>query len=99
MWLHHHNDLYVKILLNSSITSLYPNDGPIPGLADRVIEDHELDADFVFDKETAGFGEHPAGLFTSNAADRSSKQTVMIEKMGVSDSESDNLTGQSFMRL
>jgi hypothetical protein len=95
MWLHHHNALYAQIPLDSSIVSLYPDDGPIPGLADCVIEDHELNANFVFEEETAGFGKHLAGLFTSNAAE--GEQMVMIEKMGVSDPESDKLTGQSFV--
>jgi hypothetical protein len=71
--------------------SLYPDDGPIPGLADRVVEDHELNANFIFEEETAGFSEHLAGLFTSDAAE--GEQMVMIEKMGVSDPKSNKLMG------
>jgi len=91
VWLCHHNALYVQIPLDSLIVSLYPDDGPIPGLADCVVEDHELNANFVFEEETAGFGKHPAGLFTSDAAE--GKQMVMIEKTGVSDPKSNKLMG------
>lgn len=97
VWLHHHNALYADIPLDSSIVSLYPEDGPIPGLIERVVEDHELDADFVFGEESAGFSEHPARMFSNDAADPLGEPTIMVEKMGVSDPESDKLTGRSFV--
>ncbi|KAG1781404.1 hypothetical protein EV702DRAFT_963136, partial [Suillus placidus] len=37
VWLRHHNALYASIPLDSSIMSLYPEDGPMPGLDARVV--------------------------------------------------------------
>jgi hypothetical protein len=91
--LHHHNALYANIPLDYSIVSLYPEDGPIPGLVERVVEDHELSVDVIFGEETAGFSEHPVMMLADGAADLLGEQTIMVEKMGVSDPESDKLTG------
>ncbi|KAG2108181.1 uncharacterized protein F5147DRAFT_577018, partial [Suillus discolor] len=37
IWLRYHNTLYANIPLDSSVMSLYPEDGPIPGLAEHVV--------------------------------------------------------------
>ncbi|KAG1740760.1 uncharacterized protein EDB91DRAFT_1237188 [Suillus paluster] len=42
LWLKAHNHMYAHIPLDESIMDLYPLDGTLPGLQDRVIEDHEL---------------------------------------------------------
>ncbi|KAG2142130.1 hypothetical protein BD769DRAFT_52350 [Suillus cothurnatus] len=100
-WLKHHNHLYADIPLDSSVADLYPVDDILPGLQDRVVEDHELDAQFVFETETAGFAPHPASLLhppvtelTSNASTQDDQP--MVEKMGVSDPESANISGRKF---
>ncbi|KAG1876577.1 hypothetical protein DFJ58DRAFT_712827 [Suillus subalutaceus] len=36
VWLKHHNALYASIPLDASIMDLYPSDGPLPGLTERV---------------------------------------------------------------
>jgi hypothetical protein len=77
--------------------SLYPEDGPIPGIGEHIIEDHSLDTDFIFAEEMVGFSEHPVMTFTNDSTDYTGEETIMVEKMGVSDPESDKLTGQSFV--
>jgi hypothetical protein len=77
--------------------SLYLEDGPIPGIGECIVEDHSLDADFIFAEEMAGFSEHPAMTFTNNSTDYAGEETIMVEKMGMSDPESDKLTGRSFV--
>jgi hypothetical protein len=62
MWLTQHNILYAGIMLDQTIMDSYPDDGPLPGLCDAVVQDHELDAHTVFDIEMAGFTPHPAEL-------------------------------------
>ncbi|KAG2335743.1 hypothetical protein BDR05DRAFT_850635, partial [Suillus weaverae] len=37
LWLHHQNNLYADIHLDSSIVSLYPEDGPILGLVEHIV--------------------------------------------------------------
>ncbi|KAG2112594.1 uncharacterized protein F5147DRAFT_532231, partial [Suillus discolor] len=39
VWLKHNNALYASVPLDASIMDLYPTDGPIPGLSDRVVQD------------------------------------------------------------
>lgn len=73
---------------------LYPSDGTLPGIHDRVIEDHELNPQTVFATETAGFSEHPAALMfeTSHAGELTTHDDdphLLVEKMGVSDPECD----------
>ena len=75
---------------------LYPEDGYLPGIENRVVCDCESDAGTVFSKETAGLSEHPAELLKSPEAPRSEPPTVMIEKMGVSDPECDCMPGRLF---
>ncbi|KAI5987248.1 hypothetical protein EDD15DRAFT_2120643, partial [Pisolithus albus] len=41
LWLKHHNHLYADIPVDTEIIDLYPQDGILPGLCDRVIEDNE----------------------------------------------------------
>jgi hypothetical protein len=104
MWLKHHNRLYSSITLDLDVLSLYPEDDVLPGLSDRVVEDHELDANTVFQQETAGFCEHPAELLKRDAHavesvpvdDADDVSVVMLEKMGVSDPESDKISGRTF---
>lgn len=106
-WLKHHNRLYAKILLDQDILELYPESDTIPGLAERVVEDHELDAKVVFHDETAGFEDHPATLaheepLCSEQGDNmlsaagNSGAVTFLEKMGVSDPESVRISGRTF---
>ncbi|KAG1876992.1 hypothetical protein C8R48DRAFT_591367, partial [Suillus tomentosus] len=37
VWLRHHNHLYADIPLDPAIMALYPSDGPMPGLSERVV--------------------------------------------------------------
>ncbi|KAG1724042.1 uncharacterized protein EDB91DRAFT_1255414 [Suillus paluster] len=80
---------------------LYPSDGTLPGLQDRVIEDHELNAWAVFATETDGFSTHPTNLMHGidvppMVSDTCDPVLVLMEKMGVSDPECDKMSGQAF---
>ena len=100
LWLKHHNRLYANVPLNPDIIQLYPNNDIIPGLADRVVEDHELDAKRVFHEETAGFEDHPATLVHQDndvpSSDDDSSPVTFVEKMGVSDPDSVKISGRAF---
>ncbi|KAG2106190.1 uncharacterized protein F5147DRAFT_761758, partial [Suillus discolor] len=85
LWLKHHNRLYSIVTLDLDALSLYPEDDVLPGLSDRVVEDHKLDPNTVFQQETAGFSVHPANLLYHSD-----------ERMGVSDPESDKISGRTF---
>lgn len=102
-WLKHYNQLYTHIPIDLNIVHLYPEDGVIPGLHDRIIHDADLDPDAVFSDETAGFASHPAGVFiTSNenmntdCSDNCSTAIAMVERMGVTDPETVKLPGRTF---
>ena len=100
VWLVNHNKLYADIVLNKEFLALYPVDGPLPGMLERVVHDDELDVNKVFHEETAGFQSHPATLLhESNAMSSSVDENgvVMIEKMGVSDPECNKFSGRSFI--
>ena len=107
LWLRVHNRLYADIPLDPEVMSLYPEDGAIPGVSERVIHDCETDVRSAFEEETAGFESHPAVLLyddkpecTGGADDSSSMEpnepVVMLEKMGVSDPECDKVSGRTF---
>lgn len=82
---------------------LYLEDGILPGLEQHIIQDAELDPEKIFGEETAGFMDHPAAEFRtpSNTFDVDSEPAtndsdIMLEKMGVSDPESENFGGCTF---
>ena len=95
-WLKEHNKLYAKISLDRSAIELYPEDGYLPGIENRVVCDRESVVGEVFGEETAGMSEHPAELLRSSGTSGSEPPTVMIEKMGVSDPECDRMPGRLF---
>ena len=95
-WLKVHNRLYTGVSLDRSAMDLYPTNGYLPGIEDRVVHDHESDARNVFGDETAGLSEHPAELLQSLGTPESETPSVMIEKMGVSDPECDRIPGRLF---
>lgn len=100
VWLVRHNKLYTDIVLDKECLALYPIDGPLPGVCERIIHDNELDVNKVFHEETAGFHLHPATLlYESEEASPSinDSEVVMIEKMGVSDPECNKFNGRSFV--
>jgi len=104
LWLKDHNSLYAMIPLDLHALSLYPDDGLLPGIEDRVIQDREISAEAVFLEETAGFSEHPAELFRTSSLendallnpDEDHNDNILIERTGVADPESDRLSGRSF---
>jgi len=102
LWLKHHNQLYASIPLDMDILSLYPDDDILPGLSEGVVEDHDLDIDKVFQDETAGFSIHPAELLhdeemsPNSLSSEDQPSVVMLEKMGVSDPECDEINGRTF---
>ena len=85
---------------DKELLDLYPEDGILPGLEQQIFHDDESDPDKLFNEETAGFSNHPAAVFRS--LDFSSQNNdletseVMLEKMGVSDPESDKIQGRTF---
>jgi hypothetical protein len=106
LWLRSHNRLYATISLDLHAMNLYPDDGFLPGIEDRIIQDNEISAETIFLEETAGFLEHPAELFrsatsnldndTSIAPGEDREDAIFIERTGVVDPESVRLSGRSF---
>lgn len=94
-WLKLNNILYADIEIDHAILDLYPNDGFIPGLEDRVIHDSISNPNEIFTEENAGLSEHPAELLYIND-DGHSDNTVMLEKMGVCDPECEGSSGRTF---
>jgi hypothetical protein len=79
---------------------LYPEDGMLPGIEDRVLQDEESCAERVFSEETAGFTDHHVALFRSEQLELASLDTecgseILIDRTGVTDPESDRLSGRS----
>jgi hypothetical protein len=103
IWLKHHNHLYSAISLDAKIASLYPENDLLPGLLHGIIEDHDLDVRQVFEEETAGFTKHPANMLcetdtlggSHNSAINADVPVVMLDKMGMSDPESDNVSSRT----
>ena len=96
-WLKVHNRLYMDISLDESTMNLYPEDGCLPGIAESVIHDRKSNIEEIFKEETAGISEHPAELLGSLPEDsRSGPIDVMLEKIGVTDPECDQMPGRLF---
>lgn len=98
-WLKANNQLYSHIPIDINIVNMYPEDGTLPGLQEAIIYNHEIDPDIVFNEETAGFGAHPAAVFRQNQQASSNENIcheVMLEKMGVSDPESEKCPGRTY---
>lgn len=94
-WLKKFNHLYSEIPISESSINLYPDDGALPGIGERVIHDTLLVPEVLFDQETAGFSAHPAAVIRQTDSSES-KNEVMLEHMGVSDPEFDRLPGRTF---
>jgi hypothetical protein len=98
-WLKQHNRLYAQISLNELIMDLYPEDGYLPGIEDGVVHDCRSDTEQIFNDEAAGLSEHPAELLAEPQAASTSESksiNVMLEKMGVTDPECDQMPGRLF---
>lgn len=89
-----HNPLYQNITLDPLSADMYPIDGVLPGIDNRVIHDTHLNVQATFDTETAGIDDHPA-LQVRQDSD-TMDPVIFLEKMGVSDPESVTLQGRSF---
>jgi hypothetical protein len=63
MWLKCHNQLYMDMEFDETVMNMYPEDDILPCLEEKTIQDHDLDAQKVFEDETAGFSNHPASVF------------------------------------
>jgi len=97
-WLKVHNWLYANISLDKSVMDLYPKDGYLPRIEDSVICDRESDAEEIFREETTAMSEHPAELLGSSSNTLGSELfSVMIEKMGVTDPECNQMPGRLFI--
>jgi hypothetical protein len=108
MWLKSHNRLYMQLGYDEAVMNMYPEDGILPRLEERTIQDHDLDPQKIFEEETAGFSKHPASAFRKESlaqADPHNQikekncdelEQVMIEKMGVSDPESKKIAARCF---
>jgi hypothetical protein len=97
-WLCTHNRLYRHVRLDEDVMNQYSEDGTVPGVAARVIYDHESDVRSIFAEETAGFSEHPAETFVMGCSKDSENDDthVLLESMGVSDADSSKLSGCTF---
>jgi len=94
LWLKNHNRLYMDIPFDENIMNMYPDDDVLPGLDLKIIQDDEQDPGLVFNEETAGFMDHPAHEFREGKPE--DNDDIMLEKMGVSDPESDKISGRTF---
>ena len=97
IWLKAHNRLYESLPFDENIVNLYPEDGMLTGLDQHIIQDAEIDAEKIIGEETAGFTNHPASSFRTDDKDFSNRDNseIMLEKMGVSDPESEKLSGRT----
>jgi len=69
LWLRNHNILYSNIELDPVVLEEYPDDGPLPGIVDNVLQDFKSDPSAVFEEESAALFEHPAtSLDVSNSS-------------------------------
>ena len=95
-WLTKHNRLYADIPLDPTIMNTYPDNGLLPQIKHRIVEDHETNASSTFAEETAGFAEHPAHLIfdDKHGSDLSESSTLLLEKMGVSDPNGVKISGR-----
>ena len=70
------------------MVELYPDDGALPGLSDRVVEDSGSDHKSLFEDETSGLDAHLATLVYDAEQDgplADSEPVILLKKMGVSD--------------
>jgi hypothetical protein len=111
-WLKDHNRLYANILLDFDLFNLFPDDGSLPGIENHIIHDNSICPEQVFSEETAGFSDHHAKSFRTDAEkvgkaftehpgdvtdDIDSKDVqLLIDRTGVSDPECDRFSGRSF---
>ena len=96
LWLKDHNKFYANMPVDHNILEGYPEDGPLPGIEDMIIEDSNSDAKKVFSEETAGLFEHPAELLKDSDMNKD-EPFIFLEKMGVSDPEGDKISGRTFV--
>ncbi|TEB31911.1 hypothetical protein FA13DRAFT_1791208 [Coprinellus micaceus] len=88
MWLKAHNRLYSGLHFSKNSLELFPDDGPLPGLANATIN-QQVTCDHVkqiFGEETAGIEDHPASHILE-AGNHISNPEPMVERMGVMDPE------------
>lgn len=88
MWLKAHNRLYSGLSFSRNSLELFPNDGPLPGLADATINQY-MEHDRVkqiFAEETAGIEDHPAA-HVQEAKNHILSDEPMVERMGIMDPE------------
>ena len=72
----------------------YPENGILPGIEDRVFQDHVLNSSDTFLEETAGFAEHPAQMMNDNKHN-SDTPSLLMERMGVSDADGFKISGRT----
>lgn len=94
-WSKHHNRLYAGVPIDPQLIELYPEDGTLPGVSERVIEDNNTDPTTLFENETTVFEAHAAS-FLYNDKEQDVDHESLLEKMGVSDPESVKLSGRTF---
>lgn len=93
LWLKRHNRLYRHIPLDPTAMDLYDDDdGPLPGLEERVVFTEHTDPKDVFSSETAGLDEHPAELSVDN---EESCSNIFIDKFGLSDPDGNTVPARA----
>ena len=76
---------------------LYPDDGYLLGIEKTVIHNEQDNAEDMFKEETAGMSKHPAELLDVPSQSFNPEiLTMMIEKTGITDPESDQMPGRLF---
>ena len=101
LWLKDNNELFKNFNYDLSIFDMYLDNDLLPGIEDRVIIDTESDPDAGFAEETAGLADHPACQLHRNPEQIDShsvgepEPAVFVEKMGVSDTDGDTISGRS----
>lgn len=94
-WLKENNELYMDLALDPEVMKLYPSEGILPGLMNRIIH-HEIsaeDARDIYEEETAGISGHPSNELHGPRSDPT-KQGVFLDRTGVSDASLSGLPGR-----
>jgi hypothetical protein len=91
-FLHDNNHLYRNVELDEAILGLYPDDGVLPGICDRIIVNKVKDPNETFNEESASFEPHPGTqLYESGGNASAESPHIFLESTGVFDCDGANI--------
>jgi hypothetical protein len=87
--MHATNPLYKDVTIQEEYLNMYPEDGALPGIHERVVVNQVPNASEIFEEETAAFEPHPASDSNKSVSEPTSESSdkVHIEHMGIYDSD------------